>query len=384
MLFISAVMLPENIALIQDWLIGWGGAEQVLLEMAALYPHAPIYTSLLQPQALPEAFKNLNIHTTFLQRWPGAYRYHRLLLPLMPLAFESLDLQGFDLILSSSHACAKGIIPAPHSCHLSYIHTPLRYAWDMLHVYFEQERPWWLKRVLMHWLLHYLRQWDVLSNLRVDAFACNSTYVKQRIWRYYRREAQVIHPPVHMPTSPPQRTEADYYLVVSRLVSYKRLDLAVAAFNENGRRLMVIGEGPELPALQALAGPRIKFLGAVSRSQLEDCYRSARALIFPGLEDFGLVPVEAQAFGCPVIAFGRGGVCDSVIPGKTGIFFQEQTIQSLNYAIQCFESQEFSSQELFAHAQQFSPVVFREKFKTFVCEQWEHFQHRTKSRLRNG
>lgn len=370
-------MPAERIALIQDWLIGWGGAEQVLLEMAALYPGAPIYTSLFQAQALPESFQTLKIHTSFLQQWPGALKHHRLLLPLMPLAFETFNLQAFDLILSSSHACAKGIIPGPRSCHLSYLHTPIRYAWDMLHVYLEQERPAGLKRALMHILLHYLRQWDLLSNLRIDALACNSHYVRQRIWRYYRREAQVIHPPVQMPATLPERTEADYYLIVSRAVSYKRLDLAIAAFNENGRKLVVIGEGPDLKSLQAQAGPQIEFRGAVSRSELEQAYRSARALIFPGLEDFGIVPVEAQAFGCPVIAFGQGGICDSVIPGKTGVFFSEQTTTSLNSAVKAFESQQFSAPELFAHAQQFAAPMFRKKFRTFVSEQWERFQARS-------
>jgi glycosyltransferase involved in cell wall biosynthesis len=369
-------MGAERVALVHDWLVSMGGAEQVLLELAALYPGAPILTALHDPQALSADFAPLEIHPSFLQHWPGATRRHRLLLPLMPLAFERFDLSGFELVISSSHACAKGIIPPPEACHLAYIHTPIRYAWDMLNDYFAHTQPSALKRLLMHPLLHYLRQWDLLNNLRIDALACNSRFVRARIWRYYRREATVIHPPVRVPDTAPQRQPEDFYLLVSRAVPYKRLDLAIAAFSGSRRRLCVVGSGPELPALRAQAGANIEFLGRVDNSELAALYRQARALIFPGLEDFGIVPVEAQAHGCPVIAYGHGGVCDSVVPDQTGVFFDEQTVNSLNAALTRFEAQHFDPLTLYRQAQQFRPEVFRQRFQDFVAEAQAEFRAR--------
>jgi len=369
-------MLPEKTALIQDWLIGWGGAEQVLLEIAQLFPGAPIYTSLFDAEHLPAEFQTKQIYTSFLQQLPGALKRHRLMLPLMPLAFELFDLNGYDLVISSSHACAKGVIPPPGACHLAYIHTPIRYAWDMLPAYFAQAQPSLLKQLLMHPLLHYLRQWDLLNNFRIDAMACNSRFVKQRIWRYYRREAEVIAPPVKIPEQPPLRDEQDFYLMVSRAVPYKRLDLAIEAFRENGRTLVVVGEGPELSALKARPHDRIQFKGHLSRAEIEKLFLSARALIFPGLEDFGIVPVEAQAFGCPVIAFGQGGVLDSVLPEETGLFFQEQTVQSLNRALEAFEACHFDPLRLYLHAQAFSEPAFQSKFKAFVAAHYAEFRQK--------
>jgi glycosyltransferase involved in cell wall biosynthesis len=368
------VMLPKNTALIHDWLVSWGGAEQVLLEIAGLFSTPPIYTALYQPKELPSSLTQMKVHSSFLQKWPLAQQRHRLFLPLMPLAFESFDLTAFDLVISSSHACAKGIIPGPRTCHLAYIHTPIRYAWDMLHTYFAQEQPSSLKRAIMHPLLHYLRNWDLLSNTRIDAMACNSRFVQQRIRRYYGREAEVIHPPVTIPNAPPQRKVDDFYLLVSRAVPYKRLDLAVAAFRESGRKLVVVGEGPDSASLKAQASPNISFLGWVARPQLEALYLSAKALIFPGLEDFGIVPVEAQAFGCPVIAFGQGGVLDSVRPEETGLFFEAQTTHSLNQAVARCEKQDFDPQILYQHAQGFSQANFQARFSTFVEKHYSAFK----------
>lgn len=367
-------MAPENIALVQDWLVSMGGAEQVLLEMATLFPEAPVYTAIHHPQELPAAINALEIRASFLQDIPGARRRHRLFLPLMPLAFESFDLTDFDLILSSSHACAKGVIPGPHTCHLTYIHTPIRYAWDMLHTYFAQEQPSRFKRALMHPLLHYLRNWDLLSNTRIDAMACNSRFVQQRIRRYYGREATVIHPPVAIPPHPPERQVEDFYLLISRAVPYKRLDLALEAFASNGKKLKVVGAGPDSAKLKAQAAKNIEFLGWVSRSELEQLYLSARGLIFPGLEDFGIVPVEAQAFGCPVLAFGQGGVRDSVRPGETGIFFDQQTESSLNQGLKRLESEHWEAERLYRHAQQFSQAQFQEKLQSFVAEHYAAFR----------
>ncbi len=367
-------MWPKKTALVQDWLVSMGGAEQVLLEMASLFPTAPVYTALHHSRELPKAINDLEIRASFLQDFPGARSRHRLFLPLMPLAFESFDLTQFDLVLSSSHACAKGIIPGPRTCHLAYIHTPIRYAWDMLHTYFAQEQPSRLKRAIMHPLLHYLRNWDLLSNTRIDAMACNSRFVMQRIRRYYGREATVIHPPVHVPTQAPSRQPDDFYLLVSRAVPYKRLDLAIEAFRTSGRKLVVVGEGPDSAGLKAQAASNISFRGWVDRPQLEALYNSARALIFPGLEDFGIVPVEAQAYGCPVVAFGQGGVLDSVLQEETGMFFQEQTIASLNQTLTQFEARDWNTAHLHQHALGFAPEHFQRKLKAFVDEHYAAFQ----------
>lgn len=369
-------MWPEKTALVQDWLVSMGGAEQVLLEMVSLFPAAPVYTALHRSRELPKAINDLEIHASFLQDFPGARNRHRLFLPLMPLAFESFDLTRFDLVLSSSHACAKGIIPGPRTCHLTYIHTPIRYAWDMLHTYFAQEQPSRLKRAIMHPLLHYLRNWDLLSNTRIDAMACNSRFVMQRIRRYYDREATVIHPPVQVPTQAPNRQPDDFYLLVSRAVPYKRLDLAIEAFRTSGRKLVVVGEGPDSAGLKAQASSNISFRGWVTRAQLEALYNSARALVFPGLEDFGIVPVEAQAYGCPVVAFGQGGVLDSVLPEETGVFFPEQTVASLNQAIERLEASDWTAERLHQHALGFAPEHFQRQLKTFVDEHYAAFQSR--------
>ncbi len=374
--FTSIAMWPEKTALVQDWLVSMGGAEQVLLEMASLFPNAPVYTALHHSRELPKAINDLEIRASFLQDFPGARSRHRLFLPLMPLAFESFDLTQFDLVLSSSHACAKGIIPGPRTCHLTYIHTPIRYAWDMLHTYFAQEQPSRLKRAIMHPLLHYLRNWDLLSNTRIDAMACNSRFVQQRIRRYYGREATVIHPPVQIPTQAPIRRPDDFYLLVSRAVPYKRLDLAIEAFRTSGRKLVVVGEGPDSAGLKAQAASNISFRGWVDRPQLEALYNSARALIFPGLEDFGIVPVEAQAYGCPVVAFGQGGVLDSVLQEETGMFFQAQTVASLNQTLTQFETRDWNPAHLHQHALGFAPEHFQRKLKAFVDEHYAAFQAR--------
>lgn len=374
--FTRPAMWPEKTALVQDWLVSMGGAEQVLLEMAEIFPKAPVYTAIHDPKDLPKAVNALEIRPSFLQNLPGARSRHRLLLPLMPLAFESFDLTGFDLVLSSSHACAKGVIPGPRTCHLTYIHTPIRYAWDMLHTYFAQEQPSRLKRAMMHPLLHYLRNWDLLSNTRIDAMACNSRFVRQRIQRYYGREATVIHPPVQVPAQAPIRQPGDFYLLVSRAVPYKRLDLAIEAFRVSGRKLVVVGEGPDSAGLKAQAAKNISFRGWVDRPQLEALYTSARALIFPGLEDFGIVPVEAQAYGCPVVAFGQGGVLDSVLPEETGVFFDEQTVASLNQALSQFEARDWPAERLYQHALGFAPVHFQAKLRAFVEEHYAAFRSR--------
>lgn len=348
-----------RVALVHDWLTVYGGAERVLLELQRCFPQAPVYTAVYTPDSLPPAFREMDIRPSFIQRIPGLARRHRLSLPLLPLAFESFDLSAYDLVISSSHACAKGVITGPETRHISYIHTPLRYAWDLSHSYLQQELPRW-QRPLAHPLLHYLRLWDQLSAQRIDTLLCNSHFVQRRIQKYYHREAQVLYPPVDVPATAPLRDPQDFFLVAGRQVSYKRVDLVVETFARLNWPLKVVGDGPEHQRLRRLAGPRTTFLGAVSRPELETLYCQARAMVFAPLEDFGIMPVEAQAFGCPVIAFGRGGACETVRDGETGLFFDAQTPQSLQAALERFVACEgdFKPERLYAQAQRFAAAHF--------------------------
>lgn len=364
-----------KVALVHDWLLEWGGAEQVLLAMQRCFPHAPIYTSIYDPSALPPIFQGLDVRPSFLQKMPLAVRQYRNYLPLMPLAFEHFDLRAYDVVLSSSHACAKGVITGPHTLHISYIHTPLRYAWDMFHDYMDHDQPSALKRALMHSLLHYLRLWDTQNTQRVDHLLCNSRFVQRRIHKYYRREAHVLYPPVEIPTSlAPDRPEReDFYLVAGRLVSYKRVDLIIEAFRRNGKRLVIAGDGPQRERWIRDLPAHISYLGAVERATLERLFQTARGFIFAPLEDFGMVPVEAQGFGCPVIAYGKGGALDSVKADETGVFFEEQTPEALNAALTQFESQSFDAQHIHQHAQHFSVEAFETGLKAYLRHQLRYF-----------
>lgn len=354
-----------KVALVHDWLTDYGGAERVLLEMHGLFPQAPVYTSLWQPRNLPPAFDKIEIRPSFLQGLPKGLRKHRLLLPLMPLAFEAFDLEDCDLVLSSSHACAKGVLTGPQTLHVAYLHTPLRYAWDMTHAYLRPLPAW--QRMAAHPLLHYLRLWDQLNTGRIDHLLCNSRFVQQRIRKYYQRDATVLYPPVDVPAAPPLRTAEDFYLVVGRHVPYKRVDLAIETFKANRRRLLVVGDGPEHARLRAMAAPNIEFLGEVPRPRLEQLYQSARGLIFSPLEDFGIVPVEAQAHGCPVLAYGRGGACETVLDGETGVFFDTQSPASLQQAITRFEAQSFDPLRLHAHAGSFAAAHFARRLRDYLA-----------------
>lgn len=366
-----------KVALVHDWIAGWGGAEQVLLAMESCFPGAPIYTAVYDPEVRPDRFASLDIRTSFVQRLPGALKNHRRYLPLMPLAFEHFDLRDYDVVLSSSHACAKGVITGPNTLHISYVHTPIRYAWDMYHDYMSYEQPGKLKRVLMHGALHYLRAWDALNTQRVDHLLCNSRFVQRRIHKFYRRDAHVLYPPVQIPEAQhplPGATERDdFYLVVGRLVHYKRVDLVIEAFRRNGKRLIIVGDGPQREQWIQNLPEQITYLGNLDRPRLEQLYTQARALIFPPLEDFGMVPVEAQGFGCPVIAYGKGGALDSIKANETGLFFAAQTAASLNEAIERFERQSFDAGVIRQHAQHFNQAAFTSGLKTYVRHQWRHF-----------
>lgn len=335
----------------------------MLLALHRLFPDAPVFTSVFDPTRLPAEFAGLDVRTSFLQRIPGAQKRHQALLPLMPLAFESFDLSGFDLVISSHHAAAKGVITGPHTRHLSYVHTPMRYAWDLTHDY-QATMPGW-KRALAAPVLSALRVWDAATANRVDHFLANSRLVADRVAKHYRRPATVLHPPIRVADFTPGPA-GEQLLVVSRLVPYKRVDLAVAAASATGVPLHVVGDGPEYRALKAMAGPSVKFLGHLTDAETRAEYAACRAFVFPAFEDFGLTPLEAMAAGKPVLAYGRGGALETVVDGVTGLFFGEQSAESLVAAMRRFEGAEFSPEAIRRHAGAYDEARFEEGIRAVV------------------
>lgn len=356
-----------RVAIVADWLTAFGGAERVIAELALLYPEAPIFTTVAHARRLGP-FPVQKIKVTSLQLWELVLRRHQLLLPWMPRAVEAIDLRGYDVILSSSHAVAKGCIPPPTAVHVCYCHTPMRYAWEMEEQYFDDFRVPKSARALLRRMLKRIRRWDLQTAKRVDHFIANSTTTQERIRRIYARESIVISPPVHdrffqqeISPRPEVLGPKSYFLSVSRLVPYKRVDLLIAAANANGLPLRIAGDGEDRRRLERLAGPTVRFLGRVPDEDLPGLYRGASAFLFPAFEDAGLVPMEAQACGVPVIAYGRGGVCDTVKDGVTGIFFREQSLASLLDAIERWTAVSWDPQVIRAHARQCAAGRFREQ-----------------------
>ncbi len=368
-----------RVALVHDWLTGMRGGEKVLEVMCELWPAADLYTLLYVPGQLSPAIERMNIRTSFIQHMPRAARWYRNYLPLMPTAIEQFDLREYDLVISSSHCVAKGVITQPRTCHISYIHTPMRYVWELFEEYFGPQRAGRVKRAIIGVFANYLRLWDVASAQRVDSFVANSRHVARRIAKHYHREAQVIYPPVDTARFSPGEA-GDYYLVVSALAPYKRIDLAIAACAKMGRRLVVAGSGQDAERLKKAAGPQVEFLGWQSDEQLAGLYRHCRAFLFPGEEDFGITPVEAQASGRPVIAFGKGGALETVCgldqESPTGVFFGEQTVDSLTAAIREFEEREssFSPDRIREHALRFDREVFRRELQEYVARVYAEYQ----------
>lgn len=362
-----------RVAVVHDYFANLGGSDTVARALYDLFPNAHLYTLLVYARNQEaQVLRRVPVRTSFLQHLPLAQRTHQPYLPLMPFAIESFDLQGYDVILSSSHTVAHGVIPPPNALHICYCHTPMRYAWDMERQYLSEMPA--LLRPFLQATLHRLRQWDVTAAARVDHFIANSNFVAGRIEKYYRRTATVIPPPVDTDFYTLQKTpRQEYYLAAGRLTGYKRVDLVVDAFQGMDKKLVVIGEGPERKRLQARAGANVTFLGAASREVLQNHYSSCRALLFPGLEDFGIVPLEAQATGCPVIAYGAGGVLDTVKDGETGVLFSEQTVASVRDGIRRFETLSFDEQRLRKHAEHFSRQQFDVRIKQYIEEKWHEF-----------
>lgn len=355
-----------KIAIAHDWLTNMGGAEKVIINFTELYPEAPVYTTVYNGDNLDPSLQNINVKTTFLQKIKGANKKHQSLLPLMPMAWEQLDFNGYDVVLSSSSSCAKGLITSPDTMHVCYCHTPMRYAWEFYNEYMEREKIGFFKRKLIPIIMNYIRIWDVISANRVDYFVANSENVAKRIRKHYRRDAVVIHPPVRASYFNISDIDEDYFVMVSRLVPYKRVDLAVEAFNELELPLVVIGGGPQEEYLKSIAKDNIKILGRQSDEVIKEHYAKCRAFIFPGEEDFGITPLEAQASGRPVIAFGKGGALETVVEGKTGVFFANQTKEDLKQAVEKFQTMIFDKQEIREHALKFDEEVFKKKIEDFV------------------
>ena len=360
-----------KVALVHDWIVSNSGSERVLLDLHELWPDAPIYTSVYDEENAPEWTHSCDVRTTFLQRLPGGKHHHKMLLSLMPRAWEAINLSEYDLVVSSCMSCCKGVITRPEALHVCYCHSPIRYVWDRYYEYLEGTDP--VRRVAMKRIIPKVRQWDYLAAQRVDHFVANSDFVGKRIKKYYRRDSITIHPA--SPVRAGEVREADdYYLVVSRFVGYKRVDLAIEACNRLGRRLVIVSSGGEEEGhLRELAGPTVEFRGCVSDEELVGLYSGARAFLFPGVEDFGLTPVEAMSAGVPVLAYGEGGTLETVLNGKTGLFFEEQSVDSLVDCMRRFEQDgvSFSRQEVAAHGRSFSRERFREQFGSFVNQKLE-------------
>ncbi|MBD2462789.1 glycosyltransferase family 4 protein [Oscillatoria sp. FACHB-1407] len=367
-------------AVVHEWLVTYAGSERVCEQMLMLFPDADLFSLVdFLPEHLREFIQHKSVHTSFIQRLPFANPKFRQYLPLMPLAIEQFDVSEYDVILSSHHAVAKGVITRADQLHISYVHTPIRYAWDLQRDYLQGaglQRG--LKAVLTQLILHYLRLWDLASANRVDYFIANSHYVARRIWKTYRRSAQVIYPPVAVERFYPKPQRDEFYFTLSRFVPYKRIDLIVQAFTQMGLPLVVMGDGPDLRRVTALAGPNIQFLKPQSDAVVADYMQRCKAFVYAAVEDFGITLVEAQAAGAPVITYGKGGATETVIPEKTGLFFAEQTVESLIEAVWWFESKSvlFDTDLLRSHAEQFSVKRFQHEFAQFVDQKWTIFRRR--------
>jgi len=380
---VEPVSNPQHprVALVHDFLYVYAGAERVLEQMLEVFPEADLFALFdFLPKDERHFIRDKPVTTTFLQKLPFARSKHRHYLPLMPLAIEQLDVSKYDIVISSSHVAAKGVITGPDQLHICYCHSPVRYAWDLQHEYLAQAGlRFGPKAMLARAILHYIRNWDVRTSMGVDYFLANSQFVARRIEKMYRREASVIHPPVAVDQFALGETRGDYYVTLSRLVPYKRVDLIVQAFNRMpDRRLIVIGDGPEYHRIERIAGPNVRLMGYQPDDRVQRYLQMAKASLFAAEEDFGIVPVESMACGTPVITYGKGGATETVIDGQTGVFFHERNSFSIREAVERFEAEgvSLSPEQVREHAEQFSSRRFRREFEDFVTEAWERRRRR--------
>ena len=357
-----------RVAIIHYWIVTWRGGEKVLRAMADAYPQADIFTHVHDPELVARELPGRNVVNTFIGRLPFAKTQYQKYLPLMPLALEQLDLRDYDLVISNESGPAKGVIVGPYTPHLCYCLSPMRYLWDMYPDYLASAGRG--TRAIMRPAMHYLRMWDQVSAQRVDKYVAISRFIAARIAKYYRRQAEVIYPPVATEDFSVSHQSEDFYLSVGQLVKYKRADLLVEAFNRNGKPLVIIGEGELAKHLKRVAKQNIRLLGRQPFNVIRDHYARCKALVFPGVEDFGIVPVEAMASGKPVIALGAGGALDTVIDGETGVIYAEQTAAGLMEAVQRFEAMQpkFRPDLIRSHAEKFSTARFTRQFSDAVDE----------------
>ena len=367
-----------KIAIVHDWLVTYAGAERVLEQILQLYPTADIFSLVdFIPSKQRDFLQNKKIKTSFIQRLPLAKKKYRNYFSLFPLAIEQFDLSAYNLIISSSHCVAKGVITGPDQLHICYCHSPVRYAWDFQHQYLKESNlEKGLKSWIARYLLHKFRIWDYRTAAGVDHFIANSEYISRRIKKVYNRKSSVIYPGVDTKSFSLCIEKDDFYLTASRLVPYKKIDMIVEAFGKMpDKKLVVIGDGPQEKIIKSKAFSNIQILGYQSKSVLKDYMKKAKAFVFAAEEDFGIIPIEAQSCGTPVIAYGKGGALETVIPFKTGIFFDEQSAKSICNAVTTFENNydKFNSNVINKHAENFSNKVFRENFSNFINLQQERF-----------
>ncbi|MBP8974143.1 MAG: glycosyltransferase [Anaerolineae bacterium] len=365
-----------KLALVHDWLNQIGGAEDVLDHLVRFYPGAPVYTSMYAPELMPAHYRTWDIRSTWMDRLPGIHRAHQRYLPLYPLAWARTDLSDYDVVLSNKSGFCHGVRTGPHTLHVCYCLAPTRYIWN-LDDYLAREDFGGPVRLAARLVARLYRRWDYAAAQRVTHLIAISTEIQERIRRYYHRESALIYPPVEAAErfTPAQQVD-DYYLVLSRLVPYKRIDLAVQACTRLGLPLLVAGKGRDRARLESLAGPTVQFLGFVPDDDLPDLFARCKAFLFPGLEDFGIVPVQAQAAGRPVIAFKGGGALDTVIPGRTGEFFTEPTVESLMAVLRSFDASRYDPAAIRAHALRFDSAVFERAITSFVERAWDDFSAR--------
>lgn len=360
-----------KIALIHDWYYVNGGAEKVVKAITSIFPdceHFALFDVMPDNDKL-KIINTTQVTTTFIQKLPFISKLHRKYLQLYPYAIEQLDLRQYDLVISSSSSVAKGVLTNANQVHICYCHSPMRYAWDLYHNYLRESGFNWLAKLYAKKVLHKIRVWDIISSNRVDYFIANSEYIAKRINKVYRKESKVIYPPVDVNYfSLDKNSTRDYYFTASRMVPYKKIDLIVETFAKNGKKLYVAGDGPELKKIKSKSMDNIVFLGHISKPELKKYLQNAKAFVFASEEDFGIVPVEAQACGTPVIAYGKGGSLETVLDKKTGLFFYEQTVEKLDEAITHFEKSTFNYEEIRNHAITFSEERFKSEISEFVRE----------------
>lgn len=362
-------MNVENIkvAIVHDWLVTYGGAERVVETFLEMFPEAYIYTLVYDEKKMGKIFPKEKVRTSFIQKFPKSTKIYTKLLPLMPYAFEKFNLNKYDLVISSSSCCAKGVIVPPTTKHIAYIHSPMRYAWDLFHEY--EKKSGFLTKVFMNIFMKNIRIWDVISSQRIDEIIANSNYIANRIKKYWQVNSKVIYPPVETERLEPNYKDSEeFYVSFSRFVSYKRIDLAIEACIKLDRKLIVIGDGEERKKLEKVAknNENIIFTGRISDEEVKSYLQRCKALIFCAEEDFGIIPIECQACGRPVIAFGKGGALETILNKETGIFFEKQEVESLIESILEFEKLKFDTKAIYNHAQKFSKERFKKEILKYI------------------